>query len=1020
MRSAIILLFIFTLVLSSTLNGDLPLAKGKAWDIKNSDNFSAINSNIKYNHRNPSSLIFAENFTGSEFPPAGWQAVQTNTGYTGTNPCFWSRFTSPGYLIRSSPAACGLWWSYQNQDEWLISPEITLTGGVNNYYYLQFWTYGFCGSPDSDHYYVKISTDNGAHWTVLYDLSGESRGWNRYEEPVLIDLSAYANQTIRLAWHAEDGPANQGLNYVWFIDDIEVGTPFEHDVGVVKVLAINRKPLRVEEPDTFWVRIFNFGFSNEDNVLVKMTANDQLVGKISLAIDALSYRDTCFVWAPNEAGNYTLKFFTELAPDQNQANDTIFALVPVAPAYVSVPYFKDFDEDWGPFGNNPPTDGWEIIDYGDEHPKRWNRNDWYKSYIALFDREVAMVNYKPIEHQDDWLVSPRINCSQDTQYTLSFWHQYEGYRGAVPDTGYLLLSTDGGESWQVLAKYCGGQGGVISSGYQNFNLTGLVSGSSNVKVAFRYYAYNAGYWTIDDFAIIPTPNIDVCPVGIECPQIVSLGETLTARVIVKNTGRSPLNPGWYITYAIDSKLDSVLVPQSLDPGDSWQFSFNAILSRIDTFTITVETKYPDDEYPINNILTRVIRSSGWQELRPMPSAISGKGIKDGGALVSFGDSLFALRGCNSNEFYVYFTASDSWASRRPIGFALKPDSVTVIRKYVKGGGALTRYQNKLYAFKGGNTSEFWSYLPGLDSWVRCRNIPKFIFPNAKPTQVKSGGALVTYQDSIYAFKGGNTSEFWLYIPAYDSWAPRCSIVTPTGKKIKGGAALAACGDTIYAFVGGGTNYFYAYLPQANCWIPRAVPSFDNPTRPHKAKVKDGASLAVLNGKIYAFRGGNTKLFGYYDPVADTWYRLENIPGLKRVKAGAALAACGDKLYAFKGGNTSEFWSYTPQPAIYELNAKHRPITSTAYHGLANTYNTLIVSSKTLPNQNSIYWYSSQPARSSIKIYDVAGKLLGVNLQTVPGPWGYRLALPKLSSGIYYLHHEDPREPFRVIKLVVVE
>ena len=43
-----------------------------------------------------------------------------------------------------------------------------------------------------DHYYVKVSTDGGTTWTVVWDastLTGDA--WNYYDYPYSIDLSAF-------------------------------------------------------------------------------------------------------------------------------------------------------------------------------------------------------------------------------------------------------------------------------------------------------------------------------------------------------------------------------------------------------------------------------------------------------------------------------------------------------------------------------------------------------------------------------------------------------------------------------------------------------------------------------------------------------------------------------------------------------------------------------------------------------------------------------------------------------------
>ncbi len=83
----------------------------------------------------------------------------------------------------------------------------------------------YLGSTNGDHYYVKVSTDGGSSWTVLWDASTQTGGQNAYTTPITIDLSSYGGQEIMLAFHAEDPPSNDGMWYVWFIDDIHIGTP---------------------------------------------------------------------------------------------------------------------------------------------------------------------------------------------------------------------------------------------------------------------------------------------------------------------------------------------------------------------------------------------------------------------------------------------------------------------------------------------------------------------------------------------------------------------------------------------------------------------------------------------------------------------------------------------------------------------------------------------------------------------------------------------------------------------------
>jgi len=101
----------------------------------------------------------------------------------------------------------------------LVSPEIALAA-IEPYerILLKFWHWYYLGSNDVGR--VQVSTDNGSTWTtetpVLYD--GSSEVWTQ----ACVDLSEYAGQTIRIAFHfaTDSGGGSSG----WYIDDVSIVT----------------------------------------------------------------------------------------------------------------------------------------------------------------------------------------------------------------------------------------------------------------------------------------------------------------------------------------------------------------------------------------------------------------------------------------------------------------------------------------------------------------------------------------------------------------------------------------------------------------------------------------------------------------------------------------------------------------------------------------------------------------------------------------------------------------------------
>lgn len=399
---------------------------------------------------------------------------------------------------------------------------------------------------------------------------------------------------------------------------------------------------------------------------------------------------------------------------------------------------------------------------------------------------------------------------------------------------------------------------------------------------------------------------------------------------------------------------------------------------------------------------------GWTQLDTVPTRPGKVGIKDGGALVAKGCSLYAFQGGNSRYFFVYDYTTGSWYERESIPYKLKPNGRPDNKK-VKAGGALVAHGCTIYAFKGGNTNEFWAYLPGKDSWIEKCSIPQVAPGATKKTKVKAGGALVAHACSLYAFKGGNTNEFWVYSTADDVWYPRDSLGTPDHKRIKGGGALVAKGCTIYAFVGGNTKYFYAYT-EGN-WNKKADAIFGG--KDSLKGIKDGAALAEKDGRIYAFKGGNTQIFGYYNPSTNTWNTLETIPKYpknKKIKAGGALAAHDCRIYALKGGNSKEFWCYVPgtsgldkvEPSTISQAMTDKTVTTPKF--------SIDVTPNPFTKLTTIRYTVPVSGKVSLKLYNATGRLIETLLDEHRNAGSYTLKIEnwklKISRGIYFLKYED--------------
>ncbi len=175
---------------------------------------SVSGQDVTLNWLAPGTVLPDEITEGFEesFPPTGWTLNATNTTAS------WEQFGTVEYTTSTvTPTEgqfqAGVQWDYSAQDEWLVTSEIS------NVTDLTFDYYGSLGSEYGDNYYVKVSTNGGSTWTPVWNASDLTEGENNYDTPISIDLSAYASETIKVAWNFVDGDG-QGLWWSTFIDNI--------------------------------------------------------------------------------------------------------------------------------------------------------------------------------------------------------------------------------------------------------------------------------------------------------------------------------------------------------------------------------------------------------------------------------------------------------------------------------------------------------------------------------------------------------------------------------------------------------------------------------------------------------------------------------------------------------------------------------------------------------------------------------------------------------------------------------
>lgn len=478
-----------------------------------------------------------------------------------------------------------------------------------------------------------------------------------------------------------------------------------------------------------------------------------------------------------------------------------------------------------------------------------------------------------------------------------------------------------------------------------------------------------------------------------------------------------VTPSGSVTPVIDiTTTDTTYTPtENLSLGDyGWQVvaedSFDNLSEPSETWFFTISAP------PFN----------GWQELESIPSypLSKKKKVKDGGSLVGVGNTIYALRGNKSKEFYKY---SGNWSlpnELESMPFGVKPDNPTKINKKEVGKGAALCYNGDslIYATKGNGTKEFWLYNINRDNWSFLGFVPIM--------KALKGGTSLAYQaGKVYLLAGGQKpvdKNFFAYNPSNGKWDTLENAPLNSGKPYKDGSCLVLLNNYLYALqAGANENYFSRYDFSSQSWSAKKLMPLTHPATPKKkTKIKDGAAMCSDGIVIYAIKGGKINEFWQYTP-ADTWIGLETIPHRQSPnpkynkqsvpKTGAALACDNNGyVYLLKGNGTAEFWQYIPNQSI---NATIRLSNPNIQGGKTNSTNsqikTLTISPNPFNKQTIISYAVNKEGMIALKLFDINGNLIKILTDKYHQVGNYSLVLEnqncKLAQGVYFLTIQSENE-----------
>ncbi len=255
----------------------------------------------------------SEDFTSSAFPPSGW-TIDAHGGN-------WSHSTTKKANGKNSGEA-KLHWSPQfNGYTRFISPVVDLTGvtdlSIEFNHMLDF--YG--GSTE----HIGVATrSGGGDWNVVWETPGANISAEQKILSITTPDVGASDFQFCLYFHGNSYNIND-----WFIDDIRLFTPLEHDVKTSEVLG----DAYFEPNDTYTPQasVFNYGL-NTESFQVVCTAYRGLDSKEIVYTDTQTvnnlpkgeYQDVTFapfnLSSPNDIYNIVVK--TLLPGDMDTLNDS--------------------------------------------------------------------------------------------------------------------------------------------------------------------------------------------------------------------------------------------------------------------------------------------------------------------------------------------------------------------------------------------------------------------------------------------------------------------------------------------------------------------------------------------------------------------------------------------------------------------------------------------------------------------------------------------------------------------------
>ena len=282
--------------------------------------------------------ILDESFEGS-FPPSGWTKFSDFS---------WESWKQSSDKSRTGTYSAMAEVSYvYGKDIWLVTPVLDLssTSRATLYFYEDQNNWEGSGGTNSIEVSTTVNNDASA-FTPILQMTPDTHTIEGFDGSVVeVDLSAYAGEsTVYVAFHYHN-PSSP--NYQWYIDDVKVVVPSDHDVAALSLdMDSHYAPNTTVTPkatvknegkntETFDVEFGYYDWYGEETAISTATVTDLAPGDHF----QVSFPDYTF-------GQVGYKYYvrTKLSGDMDASNDVATKFINSYPGQKEVVLPEEFTD----------------------------------------------------------------------------------------------------------------------------------------------------------------------------------------------------------------------------------------------------------------------------------------------------------------------------------------------------------------------------------------------------------------------------------------------------------------------------------------------------------------------------------------------------------------------------------------------------------------------------------------------------------------------------------------------------